>query len=172
MIRLRSVARAVETIAFICVVVGYLLPFVVLPSAFFSHSVIGLFVFFTGFVALVTVPWPAGFVYFLVFSPPLVAAIIALVYRRAGRKGITVRLSLAVAGFAAMSIAYLEPNSWGGLPFGIGFYAADISFAVAALAAAVQLLVAMRLGRVDEPVVDEVAVSAMQELVRRYRHLP
>lgn len=167
----RRAARTVETVGFAAAAAAYLLPFATYTGVRGLDHYSGLTLFFFGLALPLTFgAWPLGLAYFFAWSCPLLAAITALVYRR--RQGWPraaiglVSGVVALGGFAtAYSIGDLNPRQW-------GFFAGAAAFAVATVGGAMRLAVAIATREESEqPVREEPAESAQQELLRRSRRV-
>jgi hypothetical protein len=104
-----------------------------------------------------------------VFSLPVIAAFVGLVYRRPGWTGSLAPLICAALGLTCLGSAYIWEQSG---PFAYGFFAAEASFAVATVASAVRLIRLRRdraMWDAKPPPRSEPAASAQQELLARYR---
>ncbi len=163
------IASVLERAAFATAAIAYLLPFFQ-PRVPLLGPVLGLEVFFATFRALAVAPWPWGFLYFVAYGLPLMAALAGFFYRRSGNwRPALARLVLAVVGLVGLAVAYMGTSVGPWSVFGFGVYAAEAGFVVAALAAMFRLVTASNLGAADEPLEDEPAPSAAQRLVRRSR---
>lgn len=128
----------------------------------------GLSAFSIGFVVLTTAPLDP---FFEAFSVPLIAAFVGLLYqRRRGWIGSLAPLVCSVVGLTLLGSAYFWDKQE---HLAYGYFAAEASFLIAAVASAVRLI---RLHRnramwdaKDEPRFMP-AASASQELLSRYRN--
>jgi len=158
--------NALVPAAFVAAMISYAFPFGVLVG-YPSYSDSGFLAFFGGFFVLTVAPLDP---FFWVFSLPLIAAVVGLIYqRRPGWMGSLGALICGLVGLFCLGSAYvLEPSK----PFAYGYFAVEASFLIAAVASAVRLI---RLRRNQamwdakpEPR-DEPAASAQQQLLSRYR---
>ena len=160
--------RAINSLvpaAFVAAMISYAFPFGVL-SGVHRYSDSGIAAIYLSLAYLnVAVLNP-----FFEFSLPLIAAFVGLMYqRRPGWIGSLAPLICAVVGLACLGSAYLLETS---VPWAYGYFVAEASFLIAAVASAVRLI---RLHRnralwdaKPEPRF-EPAASASQELLARYR---
>jgi NADH:ubiquinone oxidoreductase subunit 6 (subunit J) len=161
----RAIQALVPT-ALVAAMISYAFPFG-FPVDFSPYSDSGFLAFFGGLAVLTEAPLDP---FFWMFSLPLIAAVVGLIYqRRPGWIGALAPLICAVVGLAGLGSAYLWER-WE--PMSYGLFAAEVSFLIATVASAVRLI-RLRRDRAmwdakAEPR-DEPAASAQQELVARYR---
>ena len=151
--------------AFVAAMISYTLPFgVITGSGQLTDT--GLSAALVGLVALTVAPLDP---FFWVFSLPVIAAFVGLIYRRPGWVGSLVPIICALAGLAFLGYAFIwEPS----VHYAYGLFAAEGSFAVATVASAVRLIGLRRDSAkwdAQPPIRDEPAASAQQELLARYR---
>ena len=164
--RLDQALRPLESAAFAAAAIGYLLPFATSSLPYSSGVITGLQFAGVGLTALVTTPF-LGFVYFGMFDVPLIAAIAGFFYRRSARpRGVLLGLAFATAGFAGLAGVSLWPN---GFQWDYGFHIAEGALLLAATIGVARLVrAAMSRAVPDGRVEEEPALSAQQELVRRF----
>ena len=127
----------------------------------------GFSAFFIGFAVLTAAPFDP---FFEVFSLPLIAAFVGLMYqRRRGWIGSLAPLVCSVVGLTLLGSAYFWDQQE---QLAYGYFAAEASFLIAAVASAVRLI-RLRRNRAMWDAKDEPrfmpAASASQELLSRYR---
>jgi hypothetical protein len=160
--------NALVPAAFIAAMIAHLLPFIVPGQGLYPVDLnTGFSAFFIGFVVLTKAPLNP---FFEAFSLPLIAAFVGLIYqRRPGWSGSLAALICAVVGLTCLGSAYLWEKSE---PLAYGYFVAEASFLIAAVASAVRLIRLRRSRAMWDAKVEvrfEPAASASQELLSRYR---
>ena len=154
-------------IAFLAAMIAYAFPFITPSGALLPNNVeSGFSLFFGGFFVAMVAPLDP---FFEAFSLPLIAAVVGLLYRRPGWIGSVVPLACAIVGLLCLGSAYLLERPY---PLAHGYYAAEGSFLVAAIACAVRLFRLSRnraLWDARATPRDQAAASAAQQLMARYR---
>jgi hypothetical protein len=147
---------------------AHLLPFIVPGQGPYPVDLnTGLSAFGIGLITLTSEP---SVRFFLAFSLPLAAALIGLTYqRRPGWVGSLIPLICAIAGLTCLGSAYFwdKPE-----PLAYGYFVAEATFLLAAVASAVRLIRLRRnhgMWDVKAETPFEPAASASQELLLRYR---
>ena len=160
--------NALVPAALIAAMIAHAYPFIVPGRGLYPIDLnTGFSAFFIGFVVLTKAPLDP---FFEAFSLPLIAAFVGLMYqRRPGWIGSLAPLVCSVVGLTCLGSAYLWEQS-GALAY--GYFAAEASFLLAAVASAVRLIrlrrsPAMWDAKVEAPF--EPAASASQELLSRFR---
>jgi hypothetical protein len=164
----RAISALVPT-ALIATIVAYALPFIVSGHGQYPVDLdSGLSAFAIGLVVLTTAPLDP---FFEAFSLPLIAALVGLVYqRRRGWIGSLAPLVCSVVGLTLLGSAYFWDKQE---HLAYGYFAAEASLLIAAVASAVRLI-RLRRNRAMWNAKDEPrfmpAASASQELLSRYRN--
>jgi hypothetical protein len=162
------VINALVPAALIAAIIAHAFPFIVAgQGAYPSDLSSGFSAFFIGFVVLTTAPLDP---FFDAFSFPLIAAFVGLMYqRRLGWIGSLAPLVCSVVGLTLLGSAYFWDKQE---HLAYGYFAAEASFLIAAVASALRL-VHLRRNRAMWDAKDEPrfmpAASASQELLSRYR---
>jgi peptidoglycan/LPS O-acetylase OafA/YrhL len=161
--------NALVPAALIAAIVAYAFPFIGSGQGQYPVDLdSGLSAFYIGFVVLTAAPLDP---FFEAFSLPLIAAFVGLLYqRRRGWIGSLAPLVCAVVGLTLLGSAYFWDKQE---QLAYGYFAAEVSFLIAAVASAVRLI-RLRRNRAmwddkDEPRFMP-AASASQELLSRYRN--
>lgn len=148
--------------------IAHAFPFIVPHPGFYPIDLnTGFSAFFIGFLVLTVAPLDP---FFEAFSLPLIAAFVGLMYqRRPGWIGSLAPLVCSVVGLTCLGSAYFWEKQE---PLAYGYFAAEASFLLAAVASAVRLIRlrrnrAMWDAKVETPF--EPAASASRELLSRYR---
>jgi len=159
--------NALVPAALIAAMIAHACPFIVPGRGLYPIDLnSGLSAFFIGFRVLTVAPLDP---FFEAFSLPLIAAFVGLMYqRRPGWIGSLAPLVCSVVGLICLGSAYFWVKQE---PLAYGYFAAEASFLVAAVASAVRLIRlhrnrAMLDAKVEAPF--EPAASASQELLSRY----
>jgi hypothetical protein len=162
--------NALVPAALIAAMVAHALPFIVPHPGLYPIDLnSGFSAFFIGFSVLTATPSDP---FFEAFTLPLIAAFVGLMYqRRPGWLGSLAPLVGSVVGLTCLGSAYFweKPE-----PLAYGYFAAEASFLLAAVASAVRLIRlrrsrAMWAAKVGAPFGP--AASASQELLSRYRKI-
>jgi hypothetical protein len=160
--------NALVPAALIAAMIAHLFPFIVAGRGLYPIDLdSGLSAFLIGFVVLTKAPLDP---FFEAFSLPLIAAFVGLMYQRQpGWNGSLAPLVCSVVGLTCLGSAYFWEKQE---PLAYGYFAAEASFLLAAVASAVRLIRlrrnrAMWDAKVEAPF--ESAASASQELLSRYR---
>jgi hypothetical protein len=154
--------------ALIAAIVAYALPFIASGQGQYPVDLdSGLSAFAIGFVVLTTAPLDP---FFVAFSVPLIAAFVGLLYqRRRGWIGSLAPLVCSVVGLTLLGSAYFWDKQE---QLAYGYFAAEASLLIAAVASAVRLI-RLRRNRAMWDAKGEPrfmpAASASQELLSRYR---
>jgi hypothetical protein len=158
--------NALVPAAFVAAMISYAFPFGVISGSQRLTDT-GFSAFFVGFIALTVAPLDP---FFWAFSLPVIAAFVGLIYRRRpGWIGSLAPLICAVVGLTCLGSAYVWEKSE---PLAYGYFAAETSFLVAAVASAVRLIRLRRNRAIWDAKAEprfEPAASAQQELLARYR---
>jgi peptidoglycan/LPS O-acetylase OafA/YrhL len=155
--------------ALIAAIVAYALPFIASGQGQYPVDLdSGLSAFFIGFFVLTAAPLDP---FFEMFSLPLIAAFVGLMHvRRRGWLGSLSPLVCSVVGLILLGSAYFWDQQD---HLAYGYFAAEASFLIAAVASAVRLI-RLRRNRALWDAKDEPrfmpAASASQELLSRYRN--
>jgi hypothetical protein len=159
--------NALVAIALIAVIVAHAFPFIT-SGQYPVDLDSGLSAFFIGFVVLTAAPLDP---FFEAFSLPLIAAFVGLMYQwRRGWLGSLAPFVCSVVGLTLLGSAYFWDKQD---QLAYGYFAAEASFLIAAVASAVRLI-RLRRNRAMWDAKDEPrfmpAASASQELLSRYRN--
>jgi hypothetical protein len=160
--------NALVPAALIAAMIAHAFPFIVSGQGIYPIVLdSGFSAFFLGFFVLTVAPLDP---FFEAFSLPLIAAFVGLMYqRRPGWVGSLAPLICAVVGLTCLGSAYFWEKQEA---LAYGYFAAEASFLIAAVASAGRLI-RLRRNRAmwDAKAApgDEPAASAQQELLARYR---
>jgi hypothetical protein len=154
--------------ALIAAMIAHAFPFIVQSPGLYPIDLnSGFSAFLIGLLVLTVAPLDP---FFEAFSLPLIAAFVGLVYqRRPGWIGSLVPLICSVVGLTCLGSAYFWDKSES---LAYGYFAAEASFLIAAVASAVRLIRLRRnpaMWNAKAMPQFEAAASASQELLARYR---
>jgi hypothetical protein len=163
--------RAIDALvpaALIAAVIAHAFPFIVPGHGLYPIDLdTGFSAFLVGFFVLTVAPLDP---FFEAFSLPLIAAFVGLMYqRRPGWIGSLAPLVCSVVGLTCLGSAYFWEKQE---PLAYGYFAAEASFLLAAVASALRLIRLRRSRAIWDAKVKapfQPSASASQELLSRYR---